>query len=193
MRATAVALVSLLLAAGTGHAQAVPKWSVATDESEIGFGALQGGAAIDGSFARFEADLRFDPTQLDMSRFRVEIDVASLDSGNSDRDNTLRSNAFFDVAVWPLAKFESSDVRAVGEGRFEAHGDLTIRDRRLPVVLPFALELGGTPGERRARANGELTINRMDYGVGQGQWADTSVIADPVRITVRVVASELER
>ena len=171
-------------------AQATPLWSMRPGQSEIVFIAMQGGAPVKGLFTRFQAELKFDPAALEESRFRVEIDVASLDSGNTDRDSTLRSNAFFDVATWPQAVFEADDVRALGEGRYQAHGTLTLRDRSLPVVLPFHLELAGTPGQRRATAEGELTINRIDYGVGQGQWADTSVIADGVRIAVKILAEE---
>lgn len=182
-------LIGLLLTVPT-VVQATPFWSMQLAESEVVFTAMQGGAPVEGHFARFDAELKFDPEALENSRFRVEIDVTSLDSGNADRDSTLRSNAFFDVATWPQAIFEADDVRVLAEGRYEAHGTLTLRDRSLPVVLPFQLELAGTPGQRRARAEGELTINRIDYGVGQGQWADTSVIADGVRIAVRIQAEE---
>lgn len=172
--------------------QSAPLWSVDKDDSEIAFTAQQGGSPVEGRFGSFTAELRFDPDALGESRFQVEIEAASVDSGNGDRDSTLRSNAFFDVATWPSALFEADEVRAVGEGRYEAAGTLTLRDRSLPVVLPFALELSGTPGSRLALAEGELTISRTAYGVGQGQWADTSVIADEVRIGVRVVAREKE-
>lgn len=174
----------------SARAEATALWSVVEDESEIAFIASQGGSPVNGVFQQFSAELTFDPSALADSRFRVEIDVDSVESGNGDRDSTLRSNGFFEVSRWPLALFEADDIRAVAEDRYEAHGTLTLRDQSLPVILPFTLELSGTPGERRAMAEGALTINRIDYGVGQGQWADTSVIADAVEIAVRIVALE---
>ena len=81
-------------------------------------------------------------------------------------------------------------MTAVGDGQYEARGTLTLRDHSLPVVLPFTLALEGAPGERLATAEGSMTINRTDYGVGQGMFADTSVIPDPVEIAVRIVARE---
>lgn len=190
MRLPFAVVAALFFVLAPVRAETAAQWSVVAEESQIAFTAMQGGSPVEGGFEAFLAELRFDPAALEDSRFRVEIDVASVESGNGDRDSTLRSNGFFEVSRWPQALFEAEDIRAVAEGNYEAHGTLTLRDRSLPVVLPFTLELSGAPGERRAVAEGALTINRIDYGVGQGQWADTSVIADAVEIAVRIVALE---
>ncbi len=190
MRFSAIAFVLLAPFTGLAWADPPPAWVVDYPESAVTFTATQSGAPVEGRFEQFTADLAFDPEELAGSSFVVEIDMASVESGNTDRDNALRSNGLFDVAVWPLAIFEADDVAAVGDGQYEARGTLTLRDQTLPIVLPFTLSLDGAPGERLATAEGSVTINRTDYGVGQGMFADTSVIPDPVEIAVRIVARE---
>ena len=190
MRCMVIVLVFLVPFVGLAQADAPPSWVVDYPESAVTFTATQSGAPVEGRFEQFTADLAFDPEEPAGSSFVVEIDMASVESGNTDRDNTLRSNALFDVAVWPLAVFEANEVVAIGDGQFEARGTLTMRDQTLPIVLPFSLALDGAPGERLATAEGSVTINRTDYGVGQGIFADTSVIPDPVEIAVRIVARE---
>lgn len=191
MRFTAIAIVLLAPFLSVAQADPPPTWIVDYPQSAVTFTATQSGAPVEGRFEQFTADVVFNPDEPAGSSFLVEIDMTSVESGNTDRDNTLRSNALFDVAVWPLAVFEANDVTAVGDGQYEARGTLTLRDHSLPVVLPFTLALEGAPGERLATAEGSVTINRTDYGVGQGMFADTSVIPDPVEIAVRIVAREV--
>ena len=70
---------------------------------------------------------------------------------------------------------------------------MTICDQSRLTVLPLSVELAGPPGERTAIAGGRSGLNRSGYSVGQGHWADTSSIADAVRLTVPVVADEAGR
>ncbi len=190
MRFTAIALVLLAPFVGSAWADPPPLWEVDYPESAVSFTATQSGMPVVGGFEQFTADVTFDPEDPAGSSFVVEIDMASVESGNTDRDNALRSNGLFDVAVWPSAVFEANDVTTLGDGQYEARGTLTLRDQTLPIVLPFTLVLEGAPGARLATAEGSVTINRTDYGVGQGMFADTSVIPDPVEIAVRIVARE---
>ena len=76
-----------------------------------------------------------------------------------------------------------------GGDRYEAHGQLTIRDVTRDVVLPFELTIEETGGGKVANAVGELTISRLDYGVGQGEWASTKTVGEEVVIRIEIVAS----
>ncbi len=161
------------------------------DGSSLGFVASQSGAGVNGQFDSFEAEICFDPEQLDASTVAVDIDMNSVNSQSADRDQTIRSADLFDVAQWPKARFEVARFTAVGEGRYEAHATLSMRDASLDVVLPFDLEITDHPDEAdqlRAHAVGELTVLRLDYGVGQGQWQDTSVVANEVVIKIDILA-----
>jgi polyisoprenoid-binding protein YceI len=189
LRPAGVGLALALLAAGAAT-QAADGWTV-VDGSAVRFVALQQGAPVEGEFAAFEATIAFDPEDLAGSRIEVVIDATSITTGHKDRDLALRSPAFFDVAQFPTARFVSQEIVATGENRYDAKGELTIRDVTQPVVLPFSLAIepaaGGTGAE--ARAEGELAISRLAYGVGQGEWAATATVADEVKIRIAIVAT----
>jgi polyisoprenoid-binding protein YceI len=168
----------LLLAATATHAATA--WTTDPAQSRLEFTAILAGGEFDGAFRRFQADIDFDPADLEHSRFRVEIALASADTGDADRDLALRGADFFAVERWPSAGFAADRFVALGNGRFEALGRLTIRDNSREVRLPFRFEpaAGGT----RAGLAGGTTIRRLDYGVGQGEWQDTQWLGDEVRI-----------
>lgn len=172
-------------------ALAAPTWTV-EDGSAIRFTAYQEGAPVEGSFQQFTADIAFDPDDLATSRLAVEIDTASVATGHKDRDTTLRSAAFFDVQTWPRAAFVSDRLVHQGGDRYEARGRLTIRDVTRDVVLPFQLTIGRNGSERLAHATGELTISRLDYGIGQGEWASTKTVGADVVIRIEIAASAPE-
>ncbi|MEZ5930881.1 MAG: YceI family protein [Alphaproteobacteria bacterium] len=177
---------------------AADAWAV-LDGSELGFVARQQGSDVTGSFGSFDAEIVFDPNDLEASRISVDIDVTSITTGHSDRDKTLNSASFFDTATWPSAAFKSDRITAAGEGTseaaatYEAVGTLTMRDVTMEVVLPFSLTIEDDPNDSKtslAQAKGELPIRRLDYGIGQGDWASTVTVADEVVITIDIKASK---
>ena len=183
-------LAGLLLLGTPARAEPPDPWMV-EEGSRVGFVVTQSGAPVEGRFEAFEAEIRFDPERLEESRVRVAIDVASVNSDSADRDGTIRSKDLFDVATWPMARFEADRFVRVGDGAYEAHGALTLRDATMDVVLPFELTIAAHPeeaGAEQARARGALTVLRLDYGVGQGLWQDTSVVPNEVRIVIEILA-----
>lgn len=187
-RSLPLALAGFLLSLQSALAQA---WTV-EDGSQIRFTALQQGSPVEGVFDRFTADITFDPKSLAKSLVDVQIDTTSIDTGHKDRDTTLRSSAFFDVQRWPMARFRTLQLSHRKGDAYEATGELTIRDVTKDVMLPFTLTIGADPAKpdrMLAEAKGELTISRLDYGVGQGDWASTKTIGAPVVIHVDIRAS----
>ncbi len=187
-RSLPLALAGLLLSLQSALAQV---WTV-EDGSRIRFTALQQGSPVEGRFERFTAAITFDPKELAKSLVEVEIDTASITTGHKDRDTALRSSAFFDVQRWPTARFRSLKLSHGKGDAYEAKGELTIRDVTRDVVLPFTLTIGADPGQPdrlQAAAKGELTISRLDYGVGQGDWASTKTVGEPVVIAIEIRAS----
>ena len=180
----------LATALETGPAVA-SSWTV-EEGSRLGFRTSQGGAPVEGQFEEFEAEIEFSAEDLEASRVAVVIDVSSVNSESKERDDTIRSSSLFDVANWPSARFETKSFRRVADDRFEAVADLTMRDVTKEVALPFTLEVVPHPeaeGQLQAIASGELAVMRLDYGVGQGMWQDTSVVPDEVIIFINIVAS----
>lgn len=166
-----------------------PAWRLDPAASAITFSATQMGAAFDGEFRRFDADIRFDPDDLPASRVAVTIDTGSLDTGNDQRDEAARGPEWFDVAAHPTARFEAADFRALGDERFAADGNLTIKGASRRVTLPFDLARDGD----RARARGRLTLQRADFALGTGEWASNGVVGDSVEIRIRIEAHRQAR
>ena len=158
-------------------------WAVRADESSVAFTGKQTGDEFTGEFKDFTADIIFDPEDIESASVRAVIDMSSFDAGDKDRNDALPGKEWFSVKKFPEAVFISDDF-AKSETGYVASGELTIRDVSLPVALPFNL----TIEDKVATMNGELVIDRSDFGVGQGAWAKGEWVDLNVAIGVTIVA-----
>ncbi|KGB56367.1 YceI [Sphingopyxis sp. LC81] len=158
-------------------AQPLADWTVASG-GRLGFTARWNGEAVDGRFDRWRAAIRFSPDDLAKSTIRVTVDLASADTGDGQRDDSLKSSDFFDVGAHPSAVFSARDIRHLGGEKYEARGTLDLRGASKPATLRFTLRIDGD----RARVAGTARIDRTAFGVGQGEWAATDAIAAGVDI-----------
>ncbi|MDP3748389.1 MAG: YceI family protein [Phenylobacterium sp.] len=159
------------------------RWAVAPG-STLGFATAFSGTPIEGRFQRWRADIVFDPDALDRSNVRVEIEVASADTGDSQRDEVLPSGDWFDAASHPKAVFAARRFRKTGTDRYVAEGELTLRGATKPLRLPFTLKIDGDT----ARLTGVTSLDRTAFGVGQGEWTNTDQIPAKVTISVDLTA-----
>ena len=151
-------------------------WQMAKGSS-LSFSSSFQGEAFSGSFTRFTPQIRFDPKQLAQARFDVVIDLASADTRNGERDQTLKTSEFFDVGKTPSARYTASAFKDLGNGRFQANGTLSLRGISKPVALVFSWKPGAS-----AILSGEATVNRLDYKVGTGDWSDTGILPNAVKV-----------
>jgi len=147
---------------------AAESYSIDPTHSHIAFSVRHMGlSSVRGEFADYSAKFDVDGDDLTQSSIVLEIDASSIDTQNEDRDNHLRSPDFLDVENHPRIVFESKDLKDLGEGRFEAVGDLTIHGVTKQVTLD--LQVGGpieaSAGSFRIGVEGEVTIDRQDYDV----------------------------
>jgi polyisoprenoid-binding protein YceI len=161
-------------------AQAAIAWAVDPARSRLEFSGTLAGGTFEGRFARFTPAIAFDPDGLQGSRFEVEIDTASADTQEAERDGMLKGPDFFAVERWPVARFEATRFVQTQPGRFEARGRLTLRDVTREVTLPFRF-LAAADG-RTATLAGGTRIRRLEFGVGQGDWRDTKWLDDEVEV-----------
>ena len=171
-------LLALLLAA-TGAAATD---YTAQSSSKLGFTATYMDEAFDGTFARFTPAIRFDPADLSGSRFDVRITLASASTANAERDEMLVGSEFFDAAGLPEARYVATRFRALGGNRFVAEGTLSLRGVSQPVPLTFTW----TPGAMPVLV-GEATLSRLAFKVGTGDWTDTELLPDQVKVSTRLV------
>jgi polyisoprenoid-binding protein YceI len=174
-----LALATTLLAAAP--AQAATQWSADAARSKLGFTGLLTGGTFQGSFTRFQPEITFDPGDLAGSRFRVTVDTASADTRDGDRDAILKGPDFFAVERWSKATFEATRFAAAGPGRYTAQGKLTLRDVTRDVTLAFTFKPAADG--RTAALAGTTSVNRLDFGVGQGDWRDTQMVGNEVKIS----------
>jgi polyisoprenoid-binding protein YceI len=173
------AVLSAAIAFGS-VAEAASAWTADPARSRLEFTATQAGGEFDGRFERFRPEIVFDPADLASSRIVVEIETGSADTQDKDRDTALAGEEFFAVARWPSARYEARQFTAAGGDRFEAHGKLTLRGITRDVRLAFSFK--PSADGRTAALSGGTTIRRLDFGIGQGEWADPKWIGNEVRI-----------
>jgi polyisoprenoid-binding protein YceI len=176
--ASAVCLAAVMLIAGAAHAQ-----SVVYDKSRISCVSRQMNVPVEALFRKFTAQIAFDPAKPETSKAQIEIDVASFDLDNAEANDEARGKPWFDVRTYPKATFVSTAIRALGGGKFEARGPLTIKGKTLEVVSPFSYreDAGGGVVE------GSFAVKRLQYNIGEGAWKDTETVADEVQIRYKIV------
>lgn len=161
----------------------VTHYTLDPTHSALKFQFKQAGADSQGRFRKFGVVLRFSDGNLDASKLEVTVDVNTIDTGDEERDDTLRGPELFNVAKFPQASFSASKISRVAAGRYEATGTLTIRDVARTVRVPFAFRTANEQGVSAGYMTGRVTINRLDFGVGQGEWKATDQVANEVEIT----------
>ncbi len=173
---------------GAAAPAAVPSWRIDQRSSSIRFGYEyideSGETHFDGRFARWSADIRFDPNNLEQSSVVVRIETASASTGVAAHDGALPGSGWFNASAFPTATFRTTRIRSRGEGRYEARGNLTIRGETKSVDLPFTLAINGN----QASMSGTTTIDRRDFNIGDPGAGD-DLISGEIDISVRVDAT----
>ena len=178
-----MALVGLFL--GTTYAQATEFNQVLADKSSISFGYKQMSVPLDGKFKKFVALIDFDQTKLERAFAKFDIDVASIDTGSSEGDDEVVGKVWFNAKAFPKANFVSTSIKSLGANRFEVQGKLTIKGKTLPVTAPFTFKADGA----NALFDGAFNIKRLDYAIGEGEWADEATIANQIQIKFHITVA----
>jgi polyisoprenoid-binding protein YceI len=181
---TAVSAVgaSLLIAAPADAATVVD-----AAKSEVTFTIKQMGVPVDGRFKKFDAQMAFDPKKPETGKVGFSIDLGSATMGSAEADVELPKATWFNTAKFPQATFQSSAIKGLGGGKFEVTGKLSIKGASKDVVVPVTLTAAGPA----AVATGSFAIKRLDYKVGDGDWSDTSMVANDVTVKFKLQISGL--
>ena len=151
-------------------------------QSDIAFTFRQMGVPVDGHFKKFDAQVAFDPKNPAAGKVSLSIELGSATLGDAATDAELVKPEWFNVKKIPTATFQSTAIKALGGGKFEATGKLTIKGQVKDVVVPVALaQAGGT-----TTATGAFAIKRLDFNIGEGEWKDTSMVANDVKVKFKL-------
>ncbi|MDD2741844.1 MAG: YceI family protein [Rhodocyclaceae bacterium] len=167
------------------HAHAVEYSQVQSAQSAIRFTYQQMGVAVDGHFQRFSSQLSFDPARPTAAKANFTIDLASIDTGAPEGDEAVAGKPWFHTQAFPTARFVSGPIKALGNHRYEISGQLTLKGKTQEIVIPTTF----TPQGRDGVFDGQVTIRRADFAVGEGSWAKFDLVANDVLIKFRITAS----
>jgi polyisoprenoid-binding protein YceI len=176
-------LKALIAAAGLAFsigALAAP-WTVVPETSSVGFVGTQQGTKFNGRFQTFTAQINLDPADPTKGSIVGTVQLASVNTRDSDRDASLLDKDWFNAKEFPEAKFESQKIEKAADGSYVANGQLTLKGTTKPIALKFTLDGSGAA----AKFAGTMSINRFDFNVGEG-WNDTSWVAQDVAIDVKL-------
>lgn len=177
-----LSLACLMPAANTANAQAVPPAKLLAAQSEIAFQAKQSGVPVDGRFTRFDAQLALDPKAPQTGTVTISIETGSASVGLADSDAELPRAPWFNAPKFPRAVFQSSAIKGLGGGRFQAAGKLTLKGTAQELVVPVTITQAGA----LSTAAGEFLVKRLDYKIGDGDWKDTSLVANDVQVKFKL-------
>ena len=174
-----LAALAALLAGPAAAQQLVPA------QSEISFVSKQMGVPVEGKFKQWTAQITFDPKKPETGKVGFTIQTGSASFGAAETDAEVPKAAWFNVAKFPQASFASDSIKALGAGKFEVRGKLLIKGASHDVLVPVTVTQAGPA----STAAGSFTIKRLDFKIGDGEWADTSMVANDVTVKFKLALS----
>ncbi len=166
---------------------AAPAATLVAAQSEIGFTTRQMGVPVQGKFGVYTAQIALDPKKPEAGSVAFTIDTASARFGTAELDAEVGKPEWLAAAKFPKASFQSSAIKAAGPGKYEVLGKLTIKGNVREITVPVQLAQAGG----QSTASGSFTIKRLQFKVGEGDWSDTSMLADDVAVRFKLVLTGL--
>jgi polyisoprenoid-binding protein YceI len=151
------------------------------ERSAIRFVTKQMNVPVEGQFRRFDATVAFDPVKPAATRADFTVDLGSIDLGNEEGETEAKRKLWLDVPAFPSAKFATTSVKPLGDNKFEATGTLTIKGTSREVTAPFTVK----DVDPVRTVEGQFTLKRLQFRIGEGQWSDTDTVADDVVVRFR--------
>lgn len=167
------------------------KWSIDTAHSEIGFKVKHMMFTnVSGNFEKFDASIETEGDDFTTAKFDFSGEIASINTGNADRDNHLRSGDFFDAEQFPNLTFKSTSFEKESESDYKLTGDLTLHGITKPVKLN--VEFGGLAkdpwGNTKTGLSATGKINRKDWGLNWNSALETGgvLVGEEVKLNVEL-------
>ncbi len=161
-------------------------WAIVRGISKLQFEAVLYNAPFTGDFNDFGGTIIFNPDDLSTAKADITVQLKNVVTGDADRDSNIVGSEWFDTAQFPIARFVTSKFEHGDGNNYVAVGDLTIRDKTMPLVIPFTLDIENDTAHMKA----EFTLDRTNFGIGQGQWADESSVKHDVKVLIDLKATQ---
>src|SRR5205085_3667330 len=131
---------------------------------------------VEARFKSFSAQLDYDPAHPETAKAQVAVDTASMDLGDPEYNQEVSKKDWFNAAQFPKATFVSTSIKPAGAGKLTVTGKLTIKGKSSDVSFPLTVKADG----KNQVFDGAVPIKRLAYNIGEGEWKDTSMVADDV-------------
>jgi polyisoprenoid-binding protein YceI len=152
-------------------------------QSELGFAIRQMGVPVQGQFNRFSAQTIFDPAKPAQAYMQFTVELGSATLGTRELDAELPKPTWFNTPKFPQAQFTSSALRRVDATHYEVQGKVAIKGVTREVTVPVVFSQSGA----LTTTSGTVALKRLAFGIGDGDWADTSLLADEVQVHFKLV------
>ncbi len=172
---TTLALSAAALISTLNGVHAATFQAVVPEKSSVTFSYKQMGVAMDGKFKKFSAQIQLDPAKAEKATGRLDIELASIDTGSSEADQEVVGKAWFNVAAHPKASYVLQSLKSTAPGQYEAVGQLTIKGQTRELRTPLKLNAPST-------LVGSFVLKRADFGIGEGMWAKFDVVANEITV-----------
>jgi len=166
----------------------VSNWAVKKTKSTLTFSGVQSGEAFTGSFSDFDAVIYFDPDSLENAEVVVTIDMNSASTGDVESTDALPGKEWFNVRKFPVAQFKATDFTHLENDKYEAKGNLSIKDVTQSIHLPFTLNIENG----YASMDAGLNLNRPAYKIGTGMWASKYWVEHSIAVNVHLEAVQIK-
>lgn len=159
-------------------------WKVDTNASQLKFDGVQTDNPFSGTFERYSVDINYDPSNPKAANLTVKIDLSSAKTGDPQRDTALPQPDWFDVSSFAAATFTTEGFEPIGQDQFQTTGILSLKGVERELTLTFTLNTT----DKKAVAKGSFSLNRSEFGVGVGPWAEGKWVALDVGVHFEITA-----
>ena len=150
--------------------------------SRITFNFQQMNVPMDGSFKKISGKIDFDAAKPEAAKIEILVNTGSI-SVYEEADPEVVKPIWLNVAAFPQARFVSKSIKALGNGRYQATGTLSIKGMSRDIVVPFEYKEQGV----NANVDGQFTLKRGDYKIGEGEWSAFDIVANDVLVKFHLV------
>ena len=164
----------------------IESWVINYQDSFIKFSGDQAGAPFEGQWQAWNADIKFDASNLSQSSFDVTIESNSVFTEDQERDDTIASPDFFNADAYPNVKFLANKFDETKADNFSTSGILTMKGFSKPAILEFSI----VENEDTITLIGKALLDRFTWNIGMGDWTDTSWVGKDVAVEVRIIATK---
>jgi polyisoprenoid-binding protein YceI len=178
--------VVVMAIALSGSALALEYSSIDAAKSKITFTSKLMGSKLSGGFSKFSGKVSFNPDEPEKAKATLAIDLASFNAGGEELQEEAKGKDWFNVKAFPTANFVTDSVKVVGPNSLEMRGALGIKGKTTPITIAAKYQVQG----KQVVFDASFQLMRLDYGLGSGNWSDTSAVANEVPVNVHLVLNQ---